>query len=100
MIKNETIDLLTVIRHVYCDECGIELKRGMQYAVAQCEICGKDLCDDCIGHEVYTMGDYREVYCKSCWDIGEPYRNEIHQLENKIESLYNKWHKGCEKKSE
>ncbi len=95
MIKREKQTQEVTIKHKYCDDCGTEIKTGMICWVANCEICGKDLCDDCIGHEIDTGGDYRIVYCKKCWELGTEYRLKIEQLENEIENLSTEWHKQC-----
>ena len=94
MIKKEQITKVTTVNHKYCDECGIKI-RDMACSVAKCEICGKDLCNKCIGHEANTMGDYREVYCSKCWNIGTEYRYKIEQLVNEIELLSTEWHEKC-----
>ena len=85
--KTQTID----VRKRYCDDCGKFLPSGMACSVARCEYCGKDLCNSCIGHEEHNSSDSREVYCKRCWDIGKPYREEIAELEERVELLYGKW---------
>ena len=95
MIKEEKQTQEITIKHKYCDDCGTEIKREMACSVAKCEICGKDLCDKCIGYETNTMGDYREVYCKKCWELGTEYRLKIEQLENEIENLSMEWHSKC-----
>ena len=95
MIKEEKQTQEITIKHKYCDDCGIEIKIDMACSVAKCEICGKDLCNKCIGYEANTMGDYREVYCKKCWEIGTEYRLKIEQLENEIENLSDEWHNRC-----
>lgn len=79
----------------YCDVCGTNIKMSMACTSARCEICGKDLCEKCIGHEENTMGDYREVYCKQCWDLGKEFNKKIEELENEIENLTKTWHKLC-----
>jgi len=95
MIKKVETKKTIITNIILCDDCGIEIKRDMACSVARCEICGKDLCDKCIGHEADTIGDYREVYCKKCWDIGEKYRYKINELENSIDDLYSEWHENC-----
>jgi hypothetical protein len=86
----------TIITNIkLCDDCGIEIKRDMACSVAKCEICGKDLCNKCIGHEANSIGDYREVYCKKCWEIGTEYRLKIEQLENEIDDFHDEWYKKC-----
>lgn len=95
MIKEVKETQEITIKHKYCDDCETEIKRGMACSVAMCEICGKDLCNKCIGHEANAMGDYREVYCKKCWKLGTEYRLKIKQLENEIENLLTEWHNQC-----
>jgi hypothetical protein len=95
MIKETKTTKELIITHKYCDMCGSEIKRGMACSVAKCEKCGKDLCDKCVGKENNTMGDYREVYCKVCWEIGEPYRIAIQEHEDTIDKLNEEWSKKC-----
>jgi len=83
------------IKRKYCDDCKTEISIGMACSVAKCEICGKDLCNSCIGYESHDMGDYRIVYCKKCWEFGTEYRKEIKILEEKIEYLNNLWVVRC-----
>jgi hypothetical protein len=94
--KTEIKEVCVVTKHKFCDVCGDEIKIGMVCSVAKCEQCGKDLCNKCIGHEVEICSDYRrEVYCEKCWDIGEPFRKEIEELEGTIERLNDEWLKLC-----
>ena len=67
----------------------------MACSVATCEMCHKDLCDTCVGKEEYTGGDYREVYCSSCWNVGEPYRSEMQEHEDAIDKLAEEWRNKC-----
>lgn len=89
------IKVKTKKAEIYCDYCGKKINWELQCSVSKCEYCGKDLCEKCIGMEKSTHGDYREVYCKSCWDIAEPYHKKIAEIENKIEDLYNKCEAKC-----
>jgi len=82
---------------VICDDCGVDINRTMACNVARCEICGKDLCDKCVGEGLDTMGDYREVYCKSCLEKGGIYRKKIKELEEEIDNLRIEWEKSCKK---
>lgn len=84
--------------HKICDDCGKEIKRGMACSTTKCEICGKDLCEKCIGYEEGTSGDYRVVYCADCWYMGESHRAKIKLLENKIDKLTDEWHNKCKEK--
>lgn len=78
-----------------CDVCGADIIWVLACSAARCENCKKDLCENCIGHEEDTCGDYREVYCKRCWEIGEPYRFNIDKLEVEVGELYKKWLSKC-----
>lgn len=91
MIKKNVIMKEVPEYQKFCDGCGILIQIGMACSKAKCEYCGKDLCEKCIGHEAPTFGDHREVYCKSCWSIGDKYRDKIAELEAQIESLYGEW---------
>lgn len=97
MIKEEIILKETIKRHKYCDVCETKITMGLVCCKAQCEYCGKDLCEKCIEHEEGTSGDYRIVYCKTCWDIGKTYRPIIEKLHNEIDNLYEEWQTLCKK---
>jgi hypothetical protein len=79
----------------YCDECGAKIRIGLACCSARCEKCNKDLCEKCVGHEESTYGDYREVYCKSCWAIGKEYVSKIELLRDDIGKLYEEWKIKC-----
>jgi len=98
MIKETTILKEHTVKHKYCDDCNTKIPSGMACWKAQCEYCGKDLCDKCVGHEDYSGGDYRIVYCKSCWELGETYRPTIEKLHNEIDNLYEEWQSLCKTK--
>jgi hypothetical protein len=95
MIKETKVLKESVVYHKYCDECGKEIPIGLVCSKASCEYCGKDLCDKCIRHEDDTFGDYRTVWCKSCWELGNEYRPKIEELENEIHRLYEEWKNKC-----
>ena len=95
MIKEKKTTEEITTRYRYCDDCGAEIPRGLMCSVARCEICKKDLCNNCIGNEGDSYGDYRTVHCKSCWSIGETYRIKIEELANQIEKLHNEWASKC-----
>lgn len=84
--------------HKFCDVCGAEIRIGLACSAAYCMYCRKDLCENCIGHENSTMVDYRDVYCKQCWELGKQYRPIIEELHLKIESLYKEWQDKCKLK--
>ena len=91
IVKKEVLE-----RHEFCDVCGIEIPIRLSCTKAHCQICQKDLCEDCIGTEKDTSGDYREVWCKNCWTIGNKYRPKIKEFESKTEKLYTAWYEECQ----
>ena len=95
MIKEDKILKETTIRHKYCDTCGKEISISLACSRANCVYCGKDLCENCIGHEEDTGGDYRIVYCEKCWNLGDEYRPIIEQHENEVSRLYDEWKNKC-----
>lgn len=95
MIKEEKIPATKIERHKYCDICRVEIYIGLACSAASCSYCKKDLCEKCIGHEEETPGDYRDVYCKRCWELGEKYRPTIEEYHNKIDELYKLWQDEC-----
>lgn len=97
MIKTEKTLTETTIKHKYCDVCNSKIKKGLYCSTLVCEYCGKDLCEKCIGYEDNSSGDYRTVYCKSCWEIGESHRLKIEKLDDEIETLYDEWITLCKK---
>ena len=96
MIREEILVEQVVKNTWICDICGDEIYHDLACSTIRCEQCGKDLCERCIGHENNTMGDYREGYCKSCWDIGQTYLSRIQMLENEIEDIYCCWKRACQ----
>lgn len=84
-----------VERQRFCDDCGKILTYTMACSRASCEECGKDLCDSCVGAEEHVSGDYRKVWCKRCWAIGEKYKTKIAELEATIDRLYEEWTAEC-----
>ena len=85
-------------KEIFCDDCGKDISNTMSYNKGVCCICRKDLCRDCIAHEDDDGSDYTDKYCKSCWETGKPFREEIETLENKIEELSDAWHKIAKEK--
>ena len=101
MIKEEKIMEEKTKYHKFCDICDTEIQIGLACCKAKCTTCGRDLCEKCIGHEDYTGGDYRTVYCKDCWKLGEEeYRERINNLENEVSDLYNEWHARARRNAE
>jgi hypothetical protein len=95
MIKEEKSTKEIIVYHKHCDDCGIEIKNSMACSNAKCEMCGKDLCNNCVAHEEYNGGDCRTVYCSKCWYFGIEYLEKIKILENEIEILNNEWQIKC-----
>lgn len=98
MIKETKIQTEVIEKHKFCDVCGVEIRRDLACTVARCWYCKKDLCEKCIGYEESDGSDYRTVYCKRCWEIGEHYRPLIEELGTKIEQLYTEWTNKCNQK--
>lgn len=97
MIKEIKTHEEVITQHKYCDICGAEIKHRLACMDATCEYCRKDLCEKCIGYEEGTDGDYREVWCDVCWQMGSEYRPEIEECEAKIHQLYQEWQNRCMK---
>ena len=95
MKKKTTIIKEETITHTYCDVCEIEIKKDTFSSAVTCEICHKDLCNNCVGHEADMIGDFREVYCKTCWEVGESYRDAIKKHEDEIDRLNDEWREKC-----
>lgn len=95
MWTEEKVQTDTTVRHKFCDVCGEELHIGLACSAAKCMYCGKDLCEKCIGNEEETGGDYRIVYCKKCWELGELYRPTIEAHQHSVEKLYKEWQDKC-----
>ena len=94
MIKTEIIETTKTIH--YCDQCGKQLSHTLACTQAVCSLCGDELCEDCVGNEYNTMGDYRHVYCKTCSDIYNQYKPEIKAHEAAAEALYTTVRVECE----
>ena len=95
MIKETKIQKEAIEKHKFCDVCGTEITIDLACNSARCMYCKRDLCEKCIGYEENTDGDYRDVWCKRCWEIGKQYRSTIEKMETKIEQLYKEWQGKC-----
>ena len=93
MIKEHVETQTVTVKKRYCDVCGKELKWTLQCEKAKCVLCGKDLCEKCVGYEEETCGDYRRVWCEHCWTVGEPFREEMERLRASIENQHYLWKK-------
>lgn len=73
----------------YCDIC------GKQTHPHSCECCGRCVCNDCSELDYQHSDDYPDYYCKKCWVIGEPFRQETKKIEEdsdlKQEKLKEEW---------
>jgi len=94
MIKKEEKIKKVTVQTLYCDDCGVNIGNNDVYVSSViCEICGKDLCEKCVGHEDSTF--YRECYCNNCWTLGEEFRFKKDALENEIELLETEYRNKC-----
>lgn len=91
MIKTETKTQEIKTKTYYCDFCGVHITSIKH----KCVMCGKDLCQKCVGYMDDTIGDYADYYCKSCWAKGEYYRAEIKKHEDSIDKLNEEWENKC-----
>ena len=57
MIKKAISTKEVIKSYKYCDECGELIKKESYSSNSKCNICGKDLCENCIEHEEFA-GDY------------------------------------------
>lgn len=94
MIREEKSNKESVVKRKFCDECDAEM--SMFYSSAKCQMCKRDICNKCIGHEKDTMTDFREIYCHDCWEIGGEYRDKVLWLEENIENVMDEWKKQCD----
>lgn len=81
----------------YCDDCGTKENNSSSVYICKCHLCGKHICNKCIGHTDDSIGDYPDYYCKECWSIGESYKEQIQNHEDEIDRLYDEWHAKCKK---
>jgi len=95
MITETKIQKEIIVKHKFCDICGVEINIHLSCSVAKCMYCGKDLCENCLGDEIETGGDYRTVICKRCWEIGNDYRPLIDKFNLKVSELYKEWQDEC-----
>lgn len=93
MIREERSNKETVVKRKFCDECDAEMPLGH---TTRCEMCKRDICNRCVGHEKETMTDFREIYCHECWEAGKEYRDKILWLEERVENVMDEWQKQCD----
>jgi hypothetical protein len=95
MIKTKQV--MVEQEEYYCDIC--EKK-----ANCQCHCCKKDLCYSCAVFDNNNGNDdYPDKYCKSCWEIGKPFREKIEESSEKSykeeERLKAEWFKLAREKN-
>lgn len=95
MYKNILVTKEVMERHKFCGVCDIEIPIGLACSATRCQICQEDICENCIGTEKESAGEYRQVWCKNCWTIGEKYRPKIKELDAEIKKLYDAWYREC-----
>ena len=86
----------------FCDECGSQMERKFykiktpeyKTMVGKCNICGKDLCIDCVGHEEEN-GDYTNYICKTCWGIYDKYDYDIKRIKDQLDDLEEQRYNEC-----
>ena len=89
----EEVKTVTVKTRIYvCDEC---FKTVSDKRLWPCVVCGKLICFDCYIPDERDPGDYPDKYCQNCWDVGQPYRKRMVQLQDicdeAIEKLEETW---------
>ena len=98
MIREYTNQVMVnkVTKKIYCDDCDayIEARRSSTC----CYICNKDICRKCVAYDAPTMGDYSEVYCKTCMEIKYKYDELMKPLEDEIDKLYENMITECKSK--
>lgn len=98
-MRKEITETVTKTK-VTCDVCKKDCTpREGEFWPHCCSICGKDLCRQCDVRDNRDLGDYPVHYCVRCWEIGEPFRDEMGIAEEKhdvhMDSIELKWHKAC-----
>lgn len=82
------------IPHYICDVCNKEVK-----TIKSCIVCKRDVCPACRYDDYSYGGDYPEIYCKHCWELGQPYREQIELIEDEADSKIDQeteaWHNLC-----
>jgi len=92
MKKEREITKKYMVEEYYCDVCG---DKAEPYV---CCVCNRHLCDKHTYHHYDKWGgDYADLYCYHCWNIGKKYREEIEKIESKCDDEKDKkneeWYK-------
>ena len=98
MIKETKVLKEQIIRLKFCDVCGDQIHIGLACHKAVCRYCEKDLCEDCIGDEEETGGDYRIVSCLRCSEIRLSYKSKLDALEKERDEIYKEIRTKCKQK--
>jgi len=74
------IEKKTKVETIICDVCNDNNKEVE--ANHKCEICGRDICDDCVRHLSYLEDStgYIEYVCSYCKDILNVHQKEINNI--------------------
>ena len=75
-----------------CDACGKEITWSHTRPWA-CKICGRHFHNQCDRSHSEYFGDYEEVTCSCCCEIGKPFREKIKELEREQDEALAEWHK-------
>lgn len=80
-----------MMKFVYsCDLCG-KISRHRRI----CSICNRDICSSCTFFDPRCIEDYRDMYCESCFNIGEEYFRRMEEERKKfdivIEEIEKEW---------
>ena len=90
MIKKEEKMKKVIVTTYYCDIDGCE-----SHGKNTCCMCKRDICDKHRIHDDRWGGDYPDIYCTECWEIGKKYRDASKQIEtdadDKMEEQDNLW---------
>lgn len=90
IISKEMKEIINIETTITCDLCNNTITH-----VRQCNICKRDMCDNCTVRDDRNFTDYPTKYCKECWEIGKKYMAEMVSLQTacdiKIENLDVGW---------
>jgi hypothetical protein len=98
MEKVEEVITTKKVVHRYCDDCHAEINWSLQCSKAECQYCGKQLCEMCVAHEEETGGDFRRVYCESCSDTYRKYKPEMDAAYKSFSDIVDKMKHECKAK--
>jgi len=80
-------------KYIECDFCGEKVNYNYT-GHGGCLMCGRDACPKHM-HLDHDYSDYPDAYCLSCWEIGEPFREQLDILEEeykeKVKKIKKEW---------